>query len=46
MTTPHFTILITHGNDSFAWEHAIVCYDVKTIHKLLKAKNCGYGIKI
>lgn len=46
MTTPHFTILITHGNDTFAYEHSIVHYEVKIMHKLSKAKKYGYEIKI
>lgn len=46
MTTPHSSILVTHGNDTFAWEHAIVSYEVKIIHKFSKAKKYGYETKI
>ena len=46
MTTPHSSILVTHSADTFVWEHAIVSYEVKIMHKLSKAKNYGYETKI
>lgn len=46
MTTPHSSILVTHGTDTFAREQAIARCDVKTIHKLSKANNYGYETKI
>lgn len=46
MISNHSSILVTHGTDTFAWEHAIVSYEVKIMHKLSKAKNYGYETKI